>query len=636
MVDSLRKQFLIGIFLSVLVLVSYWGVAGNDFINYDDPAYVTANRHVQRGLSGEAVVWALTASYASNWHPLTWLSLMLDHDLFGMNAAGYHWTNVILHGFAGLVLFFALGQMTGRLWCSGLVAGLFLVHPLHVESVAWVAERKDVLSGLFWMLGLWGYARYAQKPSVVRYGWVVLFFLLGLMSKPMVVTFPFVLLLLDYWPLRRAVDGRRSWGHLVYEKIPLFFLSAAVSIITFLVQKEGGAAASLQDLPLANRLANAVVSYSHYLVKTVWPFTLAVFYPHPGSWPVSEVILSLLLIFLITLLVLLLIRHRQYLIMGWLWYLGTLFPVIGLVQVGAQAMADRYTYLPLIGVYIMVVWGFRDLLQGRPTRRVIGGAVSGGVLAVLVVMTQIQVGYWRDSITLFTHALRVTDGNYQANNNLGNALISKGRYKDAVGHYHEAIRILPAYAVAYNNLGIALMSQGNLEEAMTSNAKALEIKPGDGDAHFNRGEIFFRRGEIEEAIAQYRIALKKKPYDPQLHNNLGVALTNRGKLSEAIGEYREAIRLDLEHSGAHNNLAMILAGRGEIEEAIDHFRKAVQYQPEYANAHYQLAQLLSRKGLADDAAYHIREAYRINPAIVDRKGGDAYGQYVQPDDIVAR
>jgi len=590
-----KKIILIALLLSVLVLASYWGVQENNFINYDDPAYVLENRHVKGGLSGEGLVWAFTASYVSNWHPLTWLSLMMDHDLYGMNAGGYHLTSVILHLLSVLVLFFALIRMTGAVWCSGLVAGLFGVHPLHVESVAWVAERKDVLSGLFWMLGLWGYARYAERPGVSRYWLVVLFFVLGLLSKPMVVTFPFVLLLLDYWPLRRfGGTSGETFSRLVYEKIPLFSLSAAASVITFLVQREGQAVASLGNLPFFDRLGNAAVSYGRYLVKMFLPYDLAVFYPHPGAWPVSEVFLSFALLLLITLFVLLQFRRRRYLVVGWFWYLGTLVPVIGLVQVGAQAMADRYTYLPLIGLFIMLAWGIQQLLAELPARRLIWGAASGGVLAIMVVLTQIQVGYWRDSSTLFKNALRVTDSNYQAYNHLGRALAEAEKYEEAADHYREAIRISPNYMDAYNNMGVAQMKQRMYDEALSSYAQALRIKPGDGNVHFNRGDLFARKGMWSEAVSDYRTALKRKPYDPSLRNNLGVALTHQGMIPEAIDEYREAIRLDPEHAGSHGNLAILLAARGEIDEAIDHFRVVVKADPGNMEKKRELEEALKR------------------------------------------
>ena len=632
-----KKIILIVLSLSILVLASYWGVQGNDFINYDDPAYVLENRHVKGGLSGEALVWAFTASSVSNWHPLTWLSLMLDHDLYGMNAWGYHWTSVILHLLSVLVLFFALVRMTGEVWCSGLVAGLFGVHPLHVESVAWVAERKDVLSGLFWMLGLWGYARYAERPGVSRYWVVVLFFVLGLLSKPMVVAFPFVLLLLDYWPLRRfgGASGE-TFSRLVYEKIPLFILSAAASVITFLVQREGQAVSSLVNLPFFDRLGNAAISYGRYLMKMFLPYDLAVFYPHPGAWPVSEVFLSFALLLLITLFVLMQFRRRRYLLVGWFWYLGTLVPVIGMVQVGAQAMADRYAYLPLIGVYIIVAWGAADLLQDKQYRRVVWGAVVGLVTAMLIFMTQIQVGYWKSSITLFDHALLVTENNYQAHNNLGRALTNEKRYPEAVDHYLSAIRIKPGYMPPYLNLGLTLMEQGKLEEAMTCFSEALKVKPGDGEAFFALGNLYLKKGLWNEAIVQYHLALKEKPYDSTLHNNLGLALTRKGEVDQAIQAYRMAIHLVPEHAGAHNNLAMLLMGKGKIDEAIAHFRQAIRYQPDYLNAHFQLAKLLSREGLADEASYRLRKARRINPDIEKLQMRTIPEVDTQPDDRVGK
>jgi tetratricopeptide (TPR) repeat protein len=611
-----RKIILIVLLLSVLVLASYWGVQGNGFVNYDDPAYVVENRHVKAGLSGEEIVWAFTASYVSNWHPLTWLSLMLDHDLYGMNAGGYHWTSVLIHLLGVLMLFFVLRRMTGDLWCSALVAGLFGVHPLHVESVAWISERKDVLSGLFWMLGLWGYARYVERPGWGRYGTMALFFILGLLSKPMVVTFPFVLLLLDWWPLGRL--GRpsgRSLISLAYEKIPLFVLSAVSSVITFVVQREAESVASLVNLPIVDRLGNAAVSYLRYLVKMALPYDLAVFYPHPGTWPIREVLLSAILLILITGFVLMR-RHRQpFWAVGWLWYLGTLLPVIGLVQVGAQSMADRYTYLPLIGIFIMIAWGGKDLITGMSHNRMLAVALSGSILSLLAAMTFIQVGFWRDSVSLFNHALRVTDGNYQAHYNLGKAAASEGMFAEAIGHYRDAIRIIPSYGDAYRNLGMAQMELGEYAEALQSYDFAQRFRPGDGNVHFSRGELFARRGMWSEAISEYRAALEKKPYDPRLRNNLGVALARQGRIPEAILEFRAAIRIDRTYAGAHCNLAMLISRQGENEEAVEHYRLAIRYQPDYANAHYQLSLLLNRKGLAVEAADHLREAKRINPEI---------------------
>jgi protein O-mannosyl-transferase len=634
--DQARGRYLpllIAIALTITVLVSYWGVLDNDFINYDDPGYVTENPHVKDGLTWDGIGWAFTASYVSNWHPLTWLSLMLDHDLFGMNAAGYHWTNAILHGFAGLVLFFALGRMTGQPWCSGLVAGLFLVHPLHVESVAWVAERKDILSALFWMLGMWSYARYAERTGMVRYAGVVLFFLLGLLSKPMVVTFPFVLLILDYWPLGRMAGGRQVFARLLYEKIPLFLLSAASCVITFLVQWESEAVTSIENLPVVNRIGNALIAYAHYLVKSVWPVHLAVFYPHPGHWPGKEILLALALLLLITLLVMLNRKRFPYLTAGWLWYLGTLVPVIGLVQVGAQAMADRYTYLPLIGIFVMAAWAGADLLKKIKLCNAMGGVIACGVIVVLVIMTRAQVGYWKDSFTLFTHTNRVTDKNFQAQNNVGRALAAENKYEEAVEYYHEAMKSNPNFLPAYINLGCAQMEQGKFEAAIHSFTKALSLKPGDGTIYFNRGQLYTRMKKWDEAIADYRYAMKKDPYNASLRNNLGIALTHRKQLDEAIHEYREAIRLNPKHAGAHNNLAMILAGRGEIDGAILHFREALRYQPDFANAHYQISPLLKRKGMEKESEYHLREAVRLDPEITKKDDHSDHRQHMQQDRV---
>jgi protein O-mannosyl-transferase len=547
--------------LSILVLVSYWAVAGNQFTSYDDPQYVTENYHVQRGLDRETVVWAFTTSRASNWHPLTWLSLMLDRELYWRNAGGYHWTNVILHLLGGLILFLALSRMTASLWRSGLVAALFLIHPLHVESVAWVAERKDVLSGLFWTLGIWCYARYAERPGIVRYLWVILSFACGVLSKPMVVTFPFVLLLLDRWPLGRAVGGRATWGALLYEKIPLFLLSAAVSLITFLIQKEDQAMPLLSAMPLADRLANATVSYAAYLGKTFWPAGLSIFYPYHGLPPFGHWVSALAMLILITAMSVGQMKRRPYLLVGWLWYLGTLVPVIGLVQVGSQAMADRYTYLPLVGAFIMVVWGLTDLLDGCRLRRPIRGVISGSVIVALVVLTQIQVGHWKDTQTLFDHALRHTDRNFMAHQILAEGMSKAGDLAGAEKHYRETIRIMPSFKQAYTGLGHLLMIRGRQDEASRLLEKALEIDPTYGPAMKNLGDVRMRQGKIGEAIPLYQKAVLLYDEDPELLNNYGVALFLKKEKEEAVVKIRTALRLKPDYPEAQDNLRKILESR---------------------------------------------------------------------------
>jgi tetratricopeptide (TPR) repeat protein len=406
---------------------------------------------------------------------------------------------------------------------------------------------------------------------------------------------------------------RGAVKRLLYEKAPLFFLSALSSVITFVAQSKGEAVASLQHLPFTDRLGNAVVSYALYLVKTVRPVDLAVYYTHPGRWPAGEILLSLALLVPMTLLVLRRGRRSPYLAVGWFWYLGTLVPVIGLVQVGGQAMADRYTYLPLIGVFMMAVWGFAESIAVVRYRRAVSGVLIGAVTAALLASTQTQIGYWKDSITLFRHALRVTEGNFQAHNNLARALANEKKYPEAEAHYLASIRIYPGYIPPYLNLGLMKMDQGRIEEAKAFFSEALRIKPDDGDALFALGNLYLQEGLWDEAIGRYRGALRQKPSEAALHNNLGLALARKGEADAAIRSYRTAMMLDAEHAGAHNNLAMLLMGEGKNDEAAIHFRAAIANEPDYWNAHVRLAALLNLQGRAAEAAYHLSEARRIRP-----------------------
>ena len=563
--SAVRLKIIIGIVLSVVTLIAYWGAANNDFIGFDDPQYVAENPRVQKGLDRETAVWTLTTTDVGNWHPLTWLSLMVDRELFGMNPPGYHWTSVILHLLGGLFLFAGLSRMTALPWQSGLVATLFLIHPLHVESVAWVAERKDVLSGLFWMMGIWCYARYAERPGFVRYLWVVFTFVCGLLSKPMVVTFPFVLLLLDWWPLGRAGSGRPSWVRLVGEKVPLFILSAAGCVITFIVQKEGQAMPSLSVMPLTDRLANATISYAAYLGKTFWPVGLSIFYPY-NLPPAFVYWVSVLFLLTVITVISILMRHRRpYLIVGWLWYLGTLVPVIGLVQVGSQAMADRYTYLPLVGVFVMTVWGCKELLDGYRRRRAIWVFVSTAMVLTLVFMTRIEVSYWKDTSTLFGRALRNTERNFMAHQILADDMVKGGDLVGAESHYREAIRIKPAFKQAYNRLGHLMMIQGKQDEAGRLLAKALQIDPKFVPALKNLGDVRIRQRKLDDAMPLYRKAVDLYKEDPELLNNYGVALFFKGEKEEAARNIRAALRLKPDYPEARDNLRKVLEGRETSE-----------------------------------------------------------------------
>jgi hypothetical protein len=531
--------------LAVVTLAVYWPMSRHDFINLDDEQYITANPHVTSGLTLTNVAWAFKSTEAANWHPLTWISHMIDCDLYGVNPAGHHLTNLLFHIANTLLLFLLLNQLTGALWRSFFVAALFAWHPLHVESVAWAAERKDVLSAFFWMLTLMAYSHYANLSKIhpaspgsgatrspkskIFYALALFLFACGLMSKPMVVTLPFVLLLLDFWPLNRVsgfrfhVPGSESsklstcnfqpatCARLIFEKLPFFALALAGSIVTYLVQKSAGATWSVGALPFFARVANALVSYARYVSKTFWPSDLAVIYPYPHHWPVEFVIGAALLLAIWSALFILRAKQNPYLFTGWFWFLGTLIPVIGLVQVGSQSIADRYTYIPSIGLFIIAVWGANDLLGRWPEWKkflpVAGGIALAGCLAV----TSIQLNYWQDSISLLSHTVEATADNYTACNFLGRALDDIGQKDEALFCYAESVEIEPRYPQAQFNLGMALWRKNNLDEAGEHLAAAVRLVPDNAAARYYLARTLWLRHKSGEAIFQYREALRLTP-----------------------------------------------------------------------------------------------------------------------------
>ncbi len=529
----------VGALLVALVVALYWQTGNYGFISYDDPTYVSANPQLRNGFTLDNLRWAFTTTYASNWHPLTWLSYLFDYRLFGDRPRGYHVVNVILHAANTVLLLAVLRRMTGALWPSAFVAALFGVHPAHVESVAWVAERKDVLSTFFWLLAMGAYARYAERPRPANYFPVLACFALGLMAKPMVVTLPFVFLLLDYWPLRRfavAADRHSELppARLITEKIPFFVLVAASSVITYIAQASGGAVAGLEKFPLSVRLMNAAVSYVQYIHTMVWPFALSLRYPHPGhALPLREALGAAAVLVLISILACRQMRQRPYLVVGWFWYVGTLVPVIGLVQVGEQAMADRYTYVPLIGLFIVLAWGAREVLGRRRSLQLVLTGLAVSVLAVFMVATWFQVRYWRDSVTLYEHALAVTSGDFLLHFNLANELRERGELDAAVAHYAATIRADPTFAAAYTNAGPILASQGRVDEAIASYAAALKLKPDLAEAHNNLGILLAQTGRTDEAIAEFSEAVRLKPELTDAQRNLQVARSQRAGASQA-------------------------------------------------------------------------------------------------------
>ena len=613
---NLPRKGLICLALGLFTLAVFAPALTHDFLVYDDQVYVTENPHVQTGLTWQGVAWAFRSYAASNWHPVTWLSHMLDCQLYDLKPVGHHLTNVLLHVANTLLLFLLLSRMTGAVWRSACVAALFAWHPLHVESVAWVAERKDVLGAFFWMLTLWAYVRYVEvhgpKSNVQNQGTrstlhaqrfyllALLFFALGLMSKPMLVTLPFVLLLLDYWPLGRSAEcgvqgvklrrpevqrNPSGWTRLVAEKIPFLTLSAISCVLTVGAQRGSYSVVSVAGLPLSRRIPHALVAYAHYLGAMIMPRHLAAHYPYPMATPALAIAGAGIVLALLSFFACWFARSRPYLLVGWLWYLGTLVPVIGLVQVGDQAWADRYTYLPLIGLFLAIVWGVADLARKTGTDRTKAGrAVLGGAAVAagmgLLVGTWLQLRYWKNTRTLFEHAALVTRHN--------------GR--------------------ALTVLGSLLAKEGKLPEAMDLYAQALRYRSDNPEAHFFLGTALEQQGKLDHAVAEYTQALWFKPLQEKTHLALGITLAKQKHYEESAAHYRAALAINPESALAHNNLARLLHTQGRLDEAIDHYSAALKSDPKLAQAHNNLGVLLLQKGRLPEGAAHLEEAVRLNPA----------------------
>ena len=632
-----RRQRWLSLAVCLFLAAIIWAVFGQtlhyDFVNFDDNEYVSENPVVAKGLTLEGIRWAFTHNLVANWHPLTVMSYMVDASLYGLKPGGYHLTNVLLHTGAVMLLFVVLKEMTGTLWRSAFVAAVFAIHPLRVESVAWIAERKDVLSGVFFMLTLWAYIRYVQKSTALpsasplqrfalhasRCYWLaVVFFALGLMSKPMLVTLPCILILLDYWPLQRLNPSTlqrfnaSTLPRLLVEKVPLLALSGAACLAMLFAQT--GAIRSFEALSLPVRVGNALISYVAYLDQMLWPSGLAVFYPFAaGHVGTASVALSLIALAGISAGVFVLRRQRPYLVTGWLWYLIMLLPVIGLIQVGDQARADRYTYLPQIGLYVLLTWAAADLCAGWRHRRVALGGGAAIILTALILCARAQTGYWRNSETLWKHALACTSGNWVAHNNLGTVLLQDGAVEQAISQFQEALQIRPSYAEARNNLGNALLRKGSVDEAMVQYQKALEISPGYAAAHNDLGLALFQKGALDEAMVQYQKALEINPGYAEAHYNLGNVLLTKGAVDDAIFHFQKALQINPDFAGAHNNLGLALLKKGALDEAMVHFQKALEINPGNAEAQNNLGNALRKQGRVDEGMAHYQRALQINP-----------------------
>lgn len=669
----------LGLILVLGTLATYWRVSQFGFVDYDDQEYVRDNPRVQFGLSIQNIGWAFTEVHSANWHPLTWISHMVDCQLFGLDAGAHHVINLILHVINALLLFVLLRQMTGAVWRSAIVAGLFALHPAHVESVAWISERKDVLSTMFALLALSSYVRAVKAKLVesstttasstaflsVRNGWLALvFYALSLLSKGMYVTLPFLLLLLDYWPLRRFASNavwreqRTQLLRLAVEKWPWFLLCALVSVATFFAQKTSGAVVGVSQYSFGERLANALVAYARYLGKLIWPVDLAVIYPLPPAWTGWQIGGAAVLLVVLTTIAVLLANKRPYVFVGWAWFLGILVPVIGLVQVGSQSMADRYTYFSFIGLSIVLVWLAGDLGSNRPQLRQLCVGICVLILCACAFVAHRQINYWASSRALFERAVTVTRDNAQAQSNLGAVFEKENRLNEAERHYAEAVRIQPDnpefrtslgvvlarsgntnaarehlgraadgfleivrqrpdYAAGFNGIGIALSAMGEYRDAADAYARAMRLKPKDQVYRNNLGVALARTGDLPGAIAEHREVLRINPRHADAASNLGAELVSTGQLDEALPYLELAVRLNPKSSEAHSNLGSALARKGDHTMAIQHYKTALELKPQQPKVHLNMGIALNKVGQLDESTRHFADAVQLEPDNLD-------------------
>jgi protein O-mannosyl-transferase len=654
---SKRTFGLICLALGLITFALYLPALRFDFLSYDDQQYVTENRYVQNGLTSKGFVWAF-GFHAGNWHPLTWLSHMLDCQLYSLHPAGHHLTNVLLHTTNTLLLCLFLRRMTGSLWPAAIVSALFGWHPLHVESVAWVAERKDVLSAFFFMLTLLAYVKYVARRNKVQtpkskvqcpilwYVIAISFFAFGLMSKPMVVTLPFVLLLLDYWPGQRfqsPITDYRLLGHLFVEKVPYLALTAIACIPTYLAQKQADAVASTAGLPISTRVTHAILSYAHYIDATVWPRHLAVYYPYETAFPSIQIIAAALVLAIVSIAAICFARKLPFLIVGWFWFLGTLVPVIGLVQVGEQAWADRYMYLPSIGLFLAVSWGIANWVGtrshgavrkprpaivdkvGRDRQPRLGVLTASGALGIilaviLVAATSFQLRFWKNTRTLFAHTAAVTPNNYLALTLLGSLDAKEGKLDQAIEQYNKALNWKPDYPEAHFFLANALDQQGKLDAAILEYQKALSYKPIQEQTHIFLGAALAKKRQDKQAVEHYLAALALNPESAVAHNNLAKVLQAEGKLDEAMEHYSAALKFDPSLAQAHNNLGVLLLGRQRIEEGIRELREALRLSPDDLETQFNLA-------LALDQDRQWSKAADLLAKVLEKRGNDPKAHY---------
>lgn len=647
------RAVLICLGLAVVTLALYWPVTHYEFTDVDDPRFIINNPHVVAGVTWQGLLWAMHTIYVETWQPVTWVSHMLDCQMYGLNAGGHHLTSLLIHTASTLLLFLWLHNLTKAVWRSAFVAGLFAWHPLHVESVAWICERKEVLSTFFGLLALLAYTRYGRKPGTGWYILVLVLFALGMMSKPMVVTLPCVLLLVDFWPLNRlglpwnmpaasagqvpdgrfaaavnrfcqarnlpAVAGRAAV--LILEKVPLGLLALGMTAATIYAEGAGGTLAGLAGLPMHTRAANALVAYFSYLTETFWPTHLAFFYPYSFDLPLVLVLGAALLLAIWTASFIQRLRQQPYLLMGWCWWLGTLVPTIGLIQFCAQAKADRYMYFPSIGLFITIAWGLSDLLQRSSLGRRLLPWAGGLALAACLPVTFIQIGYWQNSIVMCRHAIDVTHNNFAAYESLGTALYQRGLKPEAMLCYRQALKISDELPESHYNLGVALMDAGQTDEAVQHFEAAAKILPNHPELHNELGKALLAAGEgrLPEAAREFSEAVRLQPGFAEAQDNLGVALIKQGDITNALRHFAEAVRLDPTNADSRFNLGLALFDTHKPTQAADQFTEELRQAPNQPKVHFRLARALEQTGDYAGAVAHYRETLRQAPGFPDAK-----------------
>jgi tetratricopeptide (TPR) repeat protein len=628
--------------LALVTFAVYWHVDHNDFINYDDNLYITENARVAGGLTWTDVKWAFTTGHTGYPHPLTWLTHQLDCQLYGNWAGGHHLTSLAIHVANAVLLLLFLWRTTRRVWASAFVAAVFALHPLHVESVAWIAERKDVLCGLFFFLTLHAYASYAKESSPRYYVMALLFFVAGLFSKAMIVTLPFVLFLIDIWPLGRLEcatskgNGTRSSTvlRLIGEKLPFLLLAIVWSVITLIVAKQAGALARIENVGASTRIANAVVSYAIYIWKTFWPQNLNLFYPYSRHLPWLTVVGSVALLVVISLICIKRRSSSPFLLVGWFWFLGMLVPVIGVLQAGAQARADRFTYLPQIGLILALTWAVSDLSKSWPRRRTLLASTAAIALSLLVWRAWDQTAVWHDSESVWRNALAATTANYTAHVQLCDALLGKGRIEEAIAQAEMAVRIQPNGAEGHSNLAIALLKKGDTENALLHLQRALEIKPNRPKLHYNIATILAEKGQIDEAIVHYEQELEIQPQFAEAHNNVGTALLRKGRLDDALVHFEKALAVSPGSAKVHYNIAVVLVRKGQPLGAVDHLQKALQLDPSNADARVEIGVAWSQAGRMDLAISAWEKTLEAEPDNLNAAYDLAWVSATFPEDAI--